>query len=192
MSSFMGHGSSKQVPVTIAAWGSSLKISIQDTGKYAGIITNTALVRLLKEFSVTLTATLIPPMTERKTFSRSTNLGINLPQKCTIRIVVNGLMVNCEAIGEIIGDSGLCFQHPSATEYEPRVAYHNPHYLLRPGSEMPQLEELSLGDSSEAVEKSSLDESNKGLIMKLFDEASNFCMEASMEPSPRLRSTLKE
>lgn len=192
MSSFKGRGGVKQVPVTVAAWGYSLKLSFFDTKKYAGIIKNAALVRLLQEFSVTLTATLLAPTTKQNTFTASKSSSIDIPEECPVRIVVYGLMTDCDAIGEILGDAGLCFQHPLAIEYEHQVAYHNPHYLLRPGSEMPKLEELSLAETSREAEKNLLDESDKGILMRLFDEAGNSGMEASMEPSARLRSTLKE
>lgn len=192
VSSFKGRGGVKQVPVTVAAWGYSLKLSFFDTKKYAGIIKNAALVRLLQEFSVTLTATLLAPTTKQNTFTASKSSSIDIPEECPVRIVVYGLMTDCDAIGEILGDAGLCFQHPLAIEYEHQVAYHNPHYLLRPGSEMPKLEELSLAETSREAEKNLLDESDKGILMRLFDEAGNSGMEASMEPSARLRSTLKE
>lgn len=53
-------------------------------------------------------------------------------------------MKDTAKIGVILSDDGLYLQHPSPAQYGLELEYHNPHYLVRPGSEMPKLEELSL------------------------------------------------
>ena len=104
-------------------------------------------------------------------------------------------MADQNGVGNTLGDSGLYLQHPSAVEYDRLVPYHNPHYLLRPGSQMPELDALSLGDSGEATKQTLLQESAKGRFMRLFDETGDSGVHSGkveVEPSPRLRSTLKE
>lgn len=192
ISSFKGSGGTKQASVKAAVYGDMLKLSFEDTGKYAGLIKNAAFARLLETFTVTLAAKLTAPSSVGNAISRKKNLKIDLPQDCEVRIVVYGLLAEKQAVGNILGDSGLYLQHPCATECDPMVSYHNPHYLLRPGAQMPAPYEPDVGNSGELVENEPLDEINKGRFMRMFDEFGNSTGDAQMKPSGRLRSTLKE
>lgn len=190
VSSFKDRGAAKQVPVTITACGELLKLSFQDTNKYAGIIKGQPPVRLLREFPVRLNAMLIAPA--RKTLPKNRSLKIDFPQDCIVRIAVYGRMMDQSTIGNILGDSALYLQCPSSAEYDPSVPYHNPHYLLRPGSQMPVLDTDSLEKCNSSVEQNDLDEVDKGRFLKLFDEADDNGREARVEVSPRLHATLKQ
>ncbi|KAK2612780.1 hypothetical protein QQS21_001232 [Conoideocrella luteorostrata] len=191
-SSFNGRDSKKQVPVTVKGCGKLLKLSFQDSNKYAGIIKNDALVKLLQEFPVTVNAVLSAPVREEKTTVGKKAAKINFPRECTVRIAIRGFMTDENAIGNILGDSGLYLQCPSAVEYDSHVPYHNPHYLLRPGSQMPVFEIQSLGENGDSTEYKDLDEVDKGRFLRLFDEADDNGIEVRVQPSSRLQVTLKQ
>jgi hypothetical protein len=57
---------------------------------------------------------------------------------------------------------------------------------------MPALEEVVDSKSNRRMGQNSLDESTRGRFMKLFDEAGNINMKTTIEPSSRLKSTMKE
>ncbi|KAK5987845.1 SMARCA3-like protein-like protein [Cladobotryum mycophilum] len=187
-STFKALAGVKQVPVTLEAGNTILKLSFKDTGKYAGIIKNDTLARILREFTVKLDAKLVAPTAEKKTSSKK---SFNLPQDCAVRIIVYGLAADLSTIGSIVGDSGFYFQHPLSSEYDGNMQYRNPHYLLRPGSQMPILEEVTGRGDDKKMESDLLDESSKGRFMRLFDEAGDGIIETDIEPSGRLRSMLK-
>lgn len=103
-------------------------------------------------------------------------------------------MEHKDDIADLLSDEGLFFQHPTPEEYDPVVPYFNPHFLLRPGAEMPRIEDLSVsGCSRPAAGKSALlDEVDKGRIWKIFDLANGVGALASVAASGRLKSTLRE
>jgi hypothetical protein len=194
-SSFKGRDGMKEVPVDVTLFEHRLKLSFQDTGKYAGIMKNEAISRLLSELCATFAAKLIAPVVAKKPFSKSRNFKTTFPQDCAVRLVVYGFMADQNAIGDILGAAGLYLQHPSSTEYDGLIPYHNPHYLLSPGSQMPAVDMLARDMSDAVIEKSILDESTKWRLMTLFDETGDEGMQrmaASLKPSPRLRSTLQQ
>ena len=195
-SSFKGRDGAKHVPVNITPHKKILKLSFQDTGKYAGIVKNTAVSRLLREFCVTLHTKLITPTLRPKADSRTKGPKVDLPGDYAIRVILYGLNADQNAIGDILGDSGLCLQHPSAAKYNRLVPYHNPHYLLSPGSQIPQVEALRLKNSNKTAEQNTLNESTKGRYIGLFNETGNdiACRTdtAIVKPSNRLRSTLRQ
>ena len=109
------------------------------------------------------------------------------------RIVVYGRMEDKDDIANILSDAGLFFQQPTLDEYDSEVPYFNPHLLLRPGAEMPKIEELSISDSQRAAAKGGLlDEVNQGRIWRIFDLASGVGTSALRTASPRLTSMLRE
>ncbi len=116
--------------------------------------------------------------------------------KCQVRIVVHGFKKETVVIGDLLSDAELFFQQPSMEKCGRDIEYWNPHYLLRPGAQMPNLEDLSIspeGCSTPAGE--ALEEAEKNKFMRIFDDASDLgdpgvCYLTT--PSPRLRSTLKQ
>ncbi|EHK42066.1 hypothetical protein TRIATDRAFT_172559, partial [Trichoderma atroviride IMI 206040] len=108
------------------------------------------------------------------------------------RIVLCGFSTDQIAIGNVLADAGFYFQHPSSLEYGSKMQYCNPHYLLRPGSQMPALETFVETNSDRRMEQKLLDESTKGRFMNLFDEAGDIDTKTTAEPSSRLKSTMKE
>lgn len=127
-----------------------------------------------------------------KGFKVDKSSKIDLPQDCPVRILIYGLMRESTVVGKLLSDTGLYLQHPSATEYDRLVRYNNPHFLIRPGSLMPKLEELPfLSESATSTASDSLDEASKSRFMRIFDLASESGISPQVEPSSRLLSSLK-
>jgi hypothetical protein len=93
----------------------------------------------------------------------------------------------------LLSDAGLFLQQPSAAECIGDIEYCNPHYLVRPGSQMPKLDELSISlDMQNTAMSETLDEASKNRFMRIFDFANDTNISSRITPSPRLRSTLME
>ena len=147
--------------------------------------------------STKLAATLLPRPSHdkerrKKTKSSGTSGAAWKVEHATARVVVYGKMDNKDVIADLLSDEGLFFQHPTAEEYDPRIPYFNPHFLLRPGAEMPKIEELSVSDTSSATGKSLLDEVNHSKIWGIFDLANGPGASAFVTASRRLKSELQE
>ena len=194
MSSFTGSQGMKVVPVDIRPFGDILKLYFQDSTKYAGLLTLPVLSKLLDEFSVKFTATLVasqPRPSQASHRGKMKNLGST--QECSVRIIVYGLKCEKSAVGNLLSDASLFLQQPSAAECIREVEYCNPHYLVRPGYQMPKLDELSISsDVQNAAMLETLDEASKNRFMRIFDFANDTNIPSQVIPSPRLRSTLKE
>lgn len=184
----------KQIPVSIAAFGDTLKLSFQDSNKYAGVLNSPGLGVLLEDRRIQLNATLMAPHDKKNQVSKKTkNQKICSPRECPVRIIVYGLASERVAVGSLLSGAGLYLQHPSPYEYDSHVEYINPHYLLRPGSQMPDLEELSINSASGAQTPSeTLDEVNKSRFIHIFDLANEVVGPLTVKPSHRLRSILQE
>lgn len=194
MSSFKNKLDIKQAPVNITACGDMLKLSFQDSNTYAGLINSPALSKLLTESCIQLSAVLVKPLAMRdQNMKRTKMYKQSLTQECPVRIVVYGRKCERLAIGNILSDAEFCLQHPLSGEYDQQVEYINPHYLLRPGAEMPQSEGLSIcSDSGNSKSSETLDDADKGRFLRIFDLANGAENSLRAEPSPRIRSTLEE
>lgn len=163
-----------------------LKLTFEDSNNSAGIVNMPVLAALLEKCAVELVGTLTIPEPRK-------NIKPQDSEGPSVRIVVYGRQEERNTVATSLSDSGVYFQHPTATEVDPEVPYFNPHYLLRPGSQMPRLEELTLSDEGESRATSeALDETRKSEIMRIFDSANAGIGACSPEPSPRLLTTLKE
>ncbi|RBQ66617.1 hypothetical protein FVER14953_21306 [Fusarium verticillioides] len=94
-------------------------------------------------------------------------------------------------IGDLLEDSELFLQHP--TEYDTRLEYLNPQYLIRPGSTFPRVngasfQALANQQSSDQV----MEEKSKSEVHRVFDSASGPSTFTQVQPSPRLRTSLQE
>lgn len=111
-----------------------------------------------------------------------------------VRIAVHGLRIDKEAIGKLLADAGLFLQHPSAAEVLPEVEYDNPHYLLRPGGGMPQLEDLNLDLNEDIPSQNELeDDTRSSNLVQIFESAGadgSALVFVAATPSPRLSSAL--
>ncbi|RYP01741.1 hypothetical protein DL764_006103 [Monosporascus ibericus] len=185
-------------PVTIRSDGEVLSVCFADSGRFAGIIASRGLKKLLDRHTVRVTAALCceQPYDGKKTKISKKSGGSASKwrlEDAIARVVVYGRMEDKDDIANLLSDAGLFFQHPALDEYDSGVPYFNPHLLLRPGAEMPKVEELSISDSRRAATKGVLlDEVNQGRIWRIFDLASGAGTSAAAAASPRLRSTLRK
>ncbi|KAH7359599.1 SNF2 family N-terminal domain-containing protein [Pyrenochaeta sp. MPI-SDFR-AT-0127] len=182
-------------PLLMKPLGGLIKLSFQDSDEYAGILGLPALRKLLDEVTISLSTTLHRSSTGRNgTLRRKTNK----PQlcDCVLRIIVRGSMDQRYSIGNLLSEAGLYLQHPSATEIESDAEYSNPHYLVRPGSQMPTLDRLSINEEENTASAPSsaserMNEMEKSRIMQIFDLASDNEIVHEVAQSNRLKSTLK-
>jgi hypothetical protein len=193
LSSFTGDQGSYIAPVKIRPCRDILKLYFQDSNKYAGLLALPALCRLLDKFLVKLSATLIAsrskpsPTTVRNTKNRFAS------HECSVRIIVYGLKSEKSAVSELLSNATLYLQHPSAMECETDAEYCNPHYLVRPGCQLPVLDEMSISSDTRTSKASeTLDEAEKSRLLRVFDSTGDFGVASEITASPRLRSTLKE
>ena len=181
----------KIAPVNVKPFGDVLKLNFQDSGKYAGIIKLPAMRKLLDECDIQLSATLTmsPPasVTAPKNNTKQPD-----PQECVVRIILYGRRQDRFTVGNLLSDADLYLQQPSAIECSNDVEYWNPHYLVRPGCRMPELDQLSISTPQSTTPPAEvLSEVNKSRLMRIFDLANDEGISSEVKPSNRLRSTLK-
>ena len=191
MSSFSSVNGTQIAPVYMKAFGNFLKLYLQDSNKYIGILNSPGLCGLTKDFTIQLKATLTSSKSQPT--KDTSNQKATPSMECPIRIVVYGKDEERSAVGNFLSNADLYLQHPCGTECVRSIKYSNPHYLLRPGSDMPELRSLSLTASIHgSVQSKELDEVNTAHLLRIFDSAEVDEMKSSktQEPSPCLRSTL--
>ena len=125
-----------------------IKLYFQDSIKYAGLLALPALRRLLDEFNVKLRATLIASRSEPSPTTVKNTKNHFTSHQCSVRIVVYGLKKEKSGVSELLSNATLYFQPPSATECGTDAEYCNPHYLVRPGCQLPVLDELSISSDT--------------------------------------------
>ena len=188
----------KQAPVDLSPSFNMLRISFQKSHKYAGLLNSPTLAALVKDKRVKLDAMLSArkkvynPSSKKNKALKSTELRYSVPAEHDLRIVVYGLSTDRVALGNLLSDAGLYLQHPSTTEYERSLEYVNPHYLLRPGDQMPSLEHLSTSDRDASSQSEILDEVHTNRVMRIFDLVDDVQSLTTVTPSQRLRSTLDQ
>jgi hypothetical protein len=193
MSSFEIGQENNTIPVVVRPFGQMIKLSTVDSNKYVGIVTLPVLAKVLDEFRIKFTATLTMSLPEpcKKNVQAKVKDKIR-SRECSLRLVVQGLKCEQSAVGTLLSESGLYFQQPFASECDGSLEYSNPHYLLRPGSKMPTLDEPVLSpDVSNLKSSETFDEVARSRFMRLFDLA-NDTFRPKIIASPRLRSTMKE
>ncbi|RYP91270.1 hypothetical protein DL770_002588 [Monosporascus sp. CRB-9-2] len=184
----------RSAPLTMKRFGEAFMLHLMDSRKYVGILMEPALIRVIKDYTVQLEAMLVvsgPPLPQGKARLKS-----KLPQIKpihSVRIVVTGLKHEKSAVGNILSEAGLFLQHPSANEYDGQLEYCNPHYLLRPGGAMPDLQHFALDNPpGEAHQLRPLNETHKSRYMKIFDSVDAKDVPMNAQASPRLKSVLME
>jgi len=171
-----------------------MKLSFQESGKYAGMLALPSLCILQKEFNIEYTANILLSEPEKiiPTSSKKTTVP-NHVHNCSVRIVVYGAKSEGNSVGRLLSGGGLYFQHPSAAEINRHIDYWNPHYLVRPGSQMPKLEDLSISsESNDITPAASMDEVHRNRVMQIFNCAMAPVPPINPTPSPRLKTKLKE
>ncbi|KAI5456911.1 SNF2 family N-terminal domain-containing protein [Mariannaea sp. PMI_226] len=177
------------VAVEIRPCGDFAKIFATDTGKYAGIVTEPAVSKLMTEHSTKLTGALIAQQSPNGKASKKIPSDSQSKSMLSLRIVVYGLMHERYEVGKLLSKANLYLQQPVLEDVDVDIEYFNPHYLLRPGSQMPRLEDLEINDEDRAT---SLDETTKRQLMGIFDSAGDLGIKPTTEPSRRLQTVLKQ
>ncbi|CVL05442.1 related to helicase-like transcription factor protein [Fusarium mangiferae] len=173
------------VPIELRFSGHVISLHVEGSGNYMGRIESKAIVDLVEDYQVTLATTLeCPPVKKKKSAD-----SFQTPK--TLHIVVYGLRKDMNEIGDILEGSELFLQHP--TEYDTRLEYLNPQYLLRPGSTIPRAD----GAAFQAIEKQHspeqvMAEKAKSEVHRVFDSASGPSTFTQVQPSSRLRTCLQE
>jgi len=179
------------VPVDVEIFGKFIKLTVQNTKKYAGMLNYPVLCVLLKDFNVRLSATLTS--SQSRLHKKSDHQKAKPDKKHAVRIVVYGIEEEKSVIADLLSDADLFLQHPTGAECGRHRKYVNPHYLLRPRTNMPRLEQLSLiADARSSIQSERSDEVDLARLSCIFDCAEPGVSDAMVttEPSPRLRSTL--
>ncbi|KAG4268398.1 hypothetical protein FPRO04_12432 [Fusarium proliferatum] len=174
-SSFFKNRQESEAMVNIRQCGSIIKLSTADTGAYAGLVADFP-SDLLHRPSVNLSALLTAP--------------------ASLRVIILSHIEEAAEIGTLLSNNDLFLQHPSSQDieyFDLEMEYFNPHYLVIPGSCMPQLEDLAIeyNDSTSAASLT-LDEQKKGQLIGIFDAAADLSIQPTTEPSPRLQTRLKD
>ncbi|KAF5573492.1 helicase-like transcription factor [Fusarium pseudocircinatum] len=175
-SSFFKNRKDSEASVSLREFGGITKLSLVETGAYAGILEDSFPPDLLHRPSVKLSALLTAP--------------------ASLRVIISSNIEEAAEIGTLLSNNELFLQHPSPRDieyFELEIEYFNPHYLVTPGSRMPQLEDLAIeyNDSTSTV-STVLDEQKKGQLIGVFDTAADLYVRPTTEPSPRLKTRLKD
>ncbi|KAF5228148.1 hypothetical protein FANTH_14579 [Fusarium anthophilum] len=175
-SSFFKNRQESEATVNLQQCGGIMKLSTVDAGAYAGIVTDSFPSELLHRPSVKLNALLTAP--------------------ASFRVIILSHFEEAAEIGSILSQNDLFLQHPSPREielFELEMEYFNPHYLVTPGSRMPQLEDLAIEYNDSILTASlALDEQKKGQLIGIFDTAADLSIRPTTQPSPRLQTHLKD
>ncbi|KGO66086.1 hypothetical protein PEX1_020520 [Penicillium expansum] len=173
------------IPVSIQVFGDVLKMGDDKTNRKFGLLHSPALAKLAREFTVTFSAKC---ETTKEQKGKRQSLGY---KDTPVHIVLYGFCEDMSAVEETLSEGGLFLQHP--TEGDASVPYRNPQFLMPPGTEMPQIEDLANGSVS-AVTKvdQSFDEKWASEVFQAFEGVDGPAEFAPVEPSPRLKTMLKE
>ncbi|KAI8718206.1 hypothetical protein NCS52_00598800 [Fusarium sp. LHS14.1] len=178
--------------------GSFIMLYTVDTGKYAGFVTVPALLKLLTEYSVKINASIVSPKLhslKKNREEQDSRVEVSDSEtEPTLRIIVYGAMNDRTKVGNLLSGASLFFQHPSPRDDQQldlAAEYFNPHFLVRPGCQMPRLEDLVIA-SDNATPATCLDEAAKGQLMGIFDMAGDLGTKPTTTPSSRLRSQLEQ
>jgi SWI/SNF-related matrix-associated actin-dependent regulator of chromatin subfamily A3 len=190
---------SECTPATLSFENSVIRVYVEGMSTRAAILISDTLSRLVRDFSVTLTATICgkkaKPIAIRDSDPKSSAL---CPRICPVRIIVYGLSNEKDAISDALSNGGLFLQHPSDAEFDTDVKYINPQYLLPPGEDMPRIEFLRISRCC-AVRRNprgareSLGELERGEVLRIFDSAcdSDASLTDTIKQSPRICTKLK-
>lgn len=181
----------KNAPVKITYLGNWLILHYEESGSHAGLVISHALAQLASEHSVTLVAS-IGPLAGRGSSPLMSDVRLR-----PLRVIVYGRLTERNAVAEVLDESGLFLQHPEESEYDRRVTYFNPMYLLPPGEDMPRTGITSTssgrGQATASVDEEMLEEADRCRVLRIFDEASGLDAGVASEvrQSPRIISKLK-
>ncbi|KAF5625484.1 SNF2 family domain protein, partial [Fusarium sp. NRRL 52700] len=188
-------------PVTIDFEGRLLRVREQNSNRRIAVVVSNALFRLVNEFAVTLTANVCgkkPPVVYTSMKKGQTVSEMDGIKFCSLRIVLYGFVLQKDQISAILAQDELFLQHPGKNEFDRNVKYLNPHYLLPPGQNMPEVEKLTTYAccprwSSHSRElQTSMPEHEQNQILQIFNTTYQPISDLNtIETSPRLVTGLK-
>jgi SWI/SNF-related matrix-associated actin-dependent regulator of chromatin subfamily A3 len=176
-----------------------VRIFLEGAKKPIAIIVSDVLPRLVRDFAVTINATLCGKNVTSlatKAVEEPSAEKIVRASFCSLRIIIYGFLGQMGDVADLLSKGDLFLQHPSVTEVDREVKYVNPQYLLAPGEDMPPIEKLSISTCCSgrrsAPSGDSLGECEKNQVLKIFDTASELTRDVgTIEPSSRLVTKLK-
>ncbi|KAF4439353.1 hypothetical protein F53441_12603 [Fusarium austroafricanum] len=175
---------SSHVPVELRFSNDTISLHIEGSGKYVGLIESKAIEDLVQTYQVTLTTTLSWSPTSKK---KSTEA---IQTSKTLHIVVYGMRKDMDDIGDFLEESDLFLQHP--TEYDSRLEYLNPQYLLRPGSSVPRAHNaVFCAVTKQQPSDRMLEEKAKSEVHQVFDSACGPASFSHVKQSLRLKTNLQ-
>ncbi|KAF5242043.1 hypothetical protein FANTH_8878 [Fusarium anthophilum] len=188
-------------PVTLDFEGRLLRVREQNSNRRIAVAVSNALFRLVNEFAVTLTANVCgkkPPVVYTSMKKGQTVSEMDGIKFCSLRIVIYGFVLQKDQISAILAQDELFLQHPGKNEFDRNVKYLNPHYLLPPGQNMPEVEKLTTYAccprwSSHSRElQTSMPEHEQNQILQIFNTTYQPISDLNkIETSPRLITGLK-
>jgi SWI/SNF-related matrix-associated actin-dependent regulator of chromatin subfamily A3 len=185
-------------PVQISFFNNVMMLRYEDGRKRTGALISDGLSHLVKKSSVTLAATLGTLNGQRRSgILLKSAWAFNTVVTRPLRVIIYGLLSEKDAVTSILDKNGLFLQRPEEYEYDKRVRYLNPMYLLPPGEDMPRVEGSSKvpaqGQMAVAIDEAQLGEVERSRLLRIFDEASGLEAHGSWEikQSSRIVSTLK-
>ncbi|RSL85847.1 hypothetical protein CEP52_016004 [Fusarium oligoseptatum] len=182
----LGEGNFR-VPVELRFTPNVINLYAEGSHEYVGLLNSQGIRDLVQLFEVTLSATLWCPSDKKKKCGKSGQLS---PEPRTVHIVVYGLRKDMNEIGELLQNFKIFLQHPM--EYDNRLEYFNPQYLLGPGERMPRPENAVFhAVSNNKSFDRFLEKHSKAELLQVFDSASGPLLFSEVTQSPRLKTNLK-
>lgn len=191
---------SECTPVTLNFDGRLVKVFLKDQDQPVAVLLSTSLQRLVNNL-VILNATICGK--KQRVFADKDDAQDDIPRStqlkpdCSLRIIVYGFEQQQDEIAKILAMEDLFLQHPAEFEFDRRVKYKNPQYLLPPGADMPSIENLSIytccgGRKTEPESRRDiLGEHEKSQIFEIFNTTLDSVTGApTIEPSPRIQTQL--
>lgn len=179
----LGHTSQSRMNVNLQVNRSIVIIRNEHNSVYGGFLSGDktrGLIKLTQNFRVTLAAYLLVSKAAKKEVPSS-----------TICIVLHGLRRDAVGVGAMLGSSGIYLQPPHG--FHTPVPYFNPQYLHRPGTNMSTTAHYQPVEP-DAISSTVFSDNDpfKYQVLEVFDAAQGPATYRNVNPSPRLKTPLKE
>lgn len=188
-------------PATVNFERGLLRVFLQGSDERIAVVSSNALFCLVTEFAVSLTATICSKKQKVFDAEEAEQLLSNrtFPVKyCSLRIIVYGFLRQKQEVADTLSKGDLFLQHPDPSELDRSVKYVNPQYFLPPGTEMPEIEKLSIytcctgRGAKQGPLRDMLGESERSQILRIFNTAyESKGLMTIIKPSTRLVTKLK-
>jgi hypothetical protein len=177
---------SDRVPVNICAAGDFVKLYLEEANKYAAVVESRTLSELCGNDNITLYGIMQLPKKKPVIRGEYTSMEVN------VEILIYGFQLDADDIGELLSNGNHFLQNPY--EWDTRVPYLNPQYLIRPGGDQPTLDPARNAIVTLKSEKESevLDKTQAVEFLQVFNAASGPTMFCEVFQSPLLKTDLKE